>query len=362
MTAGLLLGSYGCAQPAPTPAPAPTVTVTAPAPTPKPAPTVTVTAPPTPTKPAEKTRVQFIAGRPGDVFTVLSYALSGFINEDSEVLKSSVLTTGGTADYLKIIKEEPAKKAVSIGIMETGTITAFGKPDGLNPKFLGMIQSIPYLWATYNKDIKTLKDFAGHSVAGPRAVAGWQENFIVPLELAGVKDQIKLTATGMGAAAQALMDGAVDIAYADLTYIPPSTIKLGTALEQAKVKGALYFPDWGKETIEVGLAGRVAWKPILALQVPPKALGETQPDTIYVWLLPLFWAATPDMPNNVAYEIARVLYERAKKGDFAGFHAQGAGIVPGFVELGPWKTKADIEEWYHPGALKFYRDIGVKGL
>lgn len=314
-------------------------------------------------KPAEKTRIQLVGGRPGDPWTVFQYALSSFINEESEMLRSSVLLTGGVGDYYPIAAEKPENKALSVGTgLHTGTVTLTGKPLGLKTKFLAMQAMQPYVWVTYNKDIKTLADFAGRTVAGPRAVPGWQDHFRIPLELVGVWDKIKFAAAGESAAASSLTDGTVEIAYGSLNYVYPDKISLSSYLEQAKVKAPLYFADWGKDTIEVGLSGKVEWKPILSFEVPPKALGATQPERIYVWLLPLFWAADLAMDEKVAYEITRIIYTRAKKGDFAGFHAQGAGIVPGMVEYGPWKTKQEIEEWYHPGALKFYREIGIKGL
>ncbi|MBI4186036.1 MAG: hypothetical protein HY530_00830, partial [Chloroflexi bacterium] len=199
----LALGSFGCAK-APAPAPAPTATVTAPAPT------VTVTAPaPAPEKKAE---LILMAGRPGDPWTVMTYALSSFINKDSARISASVLPTGGTGDTIKILAMEPAKRAYSTGIGSMdSTFVSYVPEKGFEgyPLFFGQIAISTFSWMTYDPKIKKLEDLAGKKVAGPRDIPGWYDSFIIPLQLAGVLDKVQIVKTGFAGATQALIDGTV---------------------------------------------------------------------------------------------------------------------------------------------------------
>lgn len=323
-------------------------------------PLITACAPAAPEKTTiEKTKIELLAGRPGDAFTVLTYALASFINEDSEWLKASVVSTGGVADSTKILIEEPARRAraTSLG----WTLEARGLREEVNfyPLFIGRQTRPLQLWVTYDKNIKTLEDFAGKVVSVPRKVPRYWDFWAGLLEDAGVLDKMRFTHSGLGGNATALIDGTVDIAFTLFDVIYPE-IKPSSYVEKMSIRGELYFVDMGKERIN-----RVAQQqghPPLAVEVPAGSFGPTQDRTIYAASFSYWWGAGLEMSEDIAYEIARIAYDHATKGDFADFHAGGAYIVPEHLPYGDWQTKEEIEYWYHPGALKFYREIGVPGL
>ena len=207
----------------------------------------------------------------------------------------------------------------------------------------------------------TLKDFAGKTVAGPRAHAGWWDHWRVPLKAAGVLDKANISHSGIGGAVTALMDGTADIAYVTLDYVYPDKFTASARMQQCAVKGPLYVIDWGPDFARV-TSQELGWPPPRAMKIPAGTLGETQPNTIYTLGDPSWWGAMIELDEDIVYEITKIIYEHSAKKDFAGFHAWGEGIVPETVPYGPWETAEDIEKWYHPGALKFYREIGVPGL
>lgn len=309
----------------------------------------------------EKVHIELLTGRPGDPWTVMTYALSSFINADSQMIRTSVIPTGGLGDTVKILIEQPERRKKAIATLYQSGAYPTRAQMGFWPSFVGLINTYAFTWITYDPKIKRLEDFKGKVVAGPREGPGWWDQFLMPLKVAGVFDTLKITKGGAGGALQSLIDGKADIAWTvvDATY--PNLVKPSSLMEQASVRGQLYFPDWGKDRIEVETAKMIGF-PLKAVEVPPKSLGKTQENTIYVLGDPHYWGAGKEMDEEIVNEILRILWERAGKKDFAGFHWQGQGIVHGSVPYCVWKNKKEIEDWYHPGALKFYRKAGVPGL
>ena len=314
-----------------------------------------------PTEEEQRTEIEILSGRPAEVYTVLSYALASFINEDSDSLHATAIATGGTGDARNILIAETERRPTTMYIAEIGTSLKVVMESGaFHPQFLANMGIYPYGWVTFDENIKTLKDFAGKAVAGPRESPGWWDLFILPLKNAGVLDTVNLTATGSTSAMQALIDGTADIAWCNLGYIYPDKYEYTPKLEQAAARNTLYFPDWG-EGFEIPVSAELGF-PVNSLSVPAEAYGSGQPNPITIMSIYLWWATTELMDDDIGYEIAQIIYEQAGAEAFVPYHVQGAAILPATVPYGPWQTTEEIEEWYQPGALKFYRELGVSGL
>ncbi len=59
------------------------------------------------------------------------------------------------------------------------------------------------------------------------------------------------------------------------------------------------------------------------------------------------------MPEDIVYEITKTIYENAEK--FGSYHAVGKGVTKDNVA-----TLSYPEEMFHPGAVRFYREHGIK--
>jgi hypothetical protein len=54
------------------------------------------------------------------------------------------------------------------------------------------------------------------------------------------------------------------------------------------------------------------------------------------------------------------MYEAAEKGEFGQYHVIGKGMTPDFLVTSFWPTEEECRKNYHPGALKYFDERGIK--
>ena len=317
---------------------------------------------------AKKEKISIAAGRPGDAWNVLSYGLSALINERSEWLEAEVVATAGTADNTRLVQRSPEKRKNHIIVSMTPGMESWGG-DEYQAKKIASVGNLASVWVTLDPNLKTFKDLKGKTLAMSRKGPGmYVYLFADILKQEGVWDTVKPMHGGMGACLTALQDGAAEAGYLMFDYIYPDTFLLGSLLEQLQTRGQLYYIQQGdlKRNVEMigkaGLSEEYAKAPLpnLAMVVPAKALGPNQTEDMAVISTPHFWAASADVSDEIVYEVTRIIYEAAGKGDFTNFHVMGKGITPDFVVSSFWKDEAENRANHHSGALKYYDEKGIK--
>jgi TRAP-type uncharacterized transport system substrate-binding protein len=93
---------------------------------------------------------------------------------------------------------------------------------------------------------------------------------------------------------------------------------------------------------------------------PAGSLGKTQTEDLVIMTPPVDWAAGEQVSDEIVYEVTRVMYEAAEKGEFGQYHVIGKGMTPDFVVSSFWPTEEDCRKNYHPGALKYFDERGIK--
>lgn len=316
----------------------------------------------------EKKAITITGGRPGDVWNVLSHALARFINERSDKLTANVVATAGVTDNTRLIMGKKEYRATHLNVTMIPGHNVWGKGEYL-PLKIGSLVHLASVWVTLDPKLKTFEDLKGKAIALPRKVEkGYAWIFADLLKQAGVWESVKPMHGGLKACLTALQDGAAHAGVMMFDYIYPNEFKLGSYLEELKARGTLYFIQQGNLKKNIEMIAKACRSeefagldlPTLALIVPANALGPTQKEPMAVVSCPVYWAAGKEMPEDVVYEITRIIFEAAKRGDFTPYHIMGKGITPDFLTTSFWATEKLCRENYHPGAVKFYDDAKIR--
>ncbi len=338
----------GCSKPAPAPAPAP--------------------GPSEPGEPAKDPfHVSFTAGRPGDPWYVLSHALATFINDRSDWLTAEVVATAGITDNTRLLMDDPAMRANHVNATMLPGANIWG--EGVYfPLQIGMVAMLNDTWVTLDPDIKTLADFSGKTIVLPRDVPdGYTWIFRNWLDLAGVTDY-RLMHGGIDARLTALRDGAAEVGLLPFDFYYPNTYTLSASMMELSSRGTLYFPNMGNiaenrrliaEACETDPFTGDKVLPPLAAVVPANSFGPEQNEDQSFVSTPVYWSAGVEMPEDVVYEITRILWEAAEGGEFIPYHAMGQGLTTEFITMSFWADETERLANFHPGALKFYNEKGV---
>ncbi len=319
----------------------------------------------------EITEIKIAAGRPGDMWYVVSHALAGFINERSDRLSADVIATAGVTDNTRVLLDSEEDMATHINVTMIPGADIWGEEEGYYPKKIASLTMLSETWVTLDSDIETLADFSGKTVVVPREVdfgytniyENWVEQYA---------DDVSFMHGGIESRLTALRDGAADVGVLPFDYYYPDEYSMSSGLIELSARGDLYYPNQGnvEENLEAVAQACVTEPfvgeyelPPMGMVMPPGALDDMagQPEESMVFVSnPVYWAAGEEMPEDVVYEITEILYEAADAGEFEPYHAIGKGITGEFVATSFWETQEEREEHYHPGALQYYMDNDVE--
>ena len=315
----------------------------------------------------EPVHISFAAGRPGDMWYVLSHALTTFINERSDWLTADVVATAGVTDNTRLLMGEEELRGTHVNVTMLPGATVWGEGEYL-PLQIGMLVMLNETFVTLDPNIKTLADFSGKTVVLPRDAPdsyGWI--FRNMLDLAGATNY-SLMHGGIDARLTPLRDGAAEVGVLPFDFYYPNEFALSSSLMELGARGNLYFPNQGNISENLNIVTQACVTdpfvgdkalPPMGMVAPAGSLGATQTEDMVYVSTPVYWSAGTEMPEDVVYEITRILYEAAQNGDFVPYHAMGKGITADFLTMSFWADEQERRDMFHPGALKFYDEVGA---
>jgi len=301
------------------------------------------------------TKIKIGGGRVGDPWYILSEGLANFINKGSKWLRATVVATPGITGNFELAKRNP-KEYMMIGEMSNFhqmPKDPYGKAHNYYDKtrFISIATSLTTVWVTYDKNIKTGKDFAGKKVNISRKAAARVVPDAQILKEWGVWDKIKVVNSGFGGMKRSLKDGLVDACLMIVDHIYPFEFNKGSFITDMETKGPIYYISTAPEITN---KMRQTCCSSISVRIPAKSLDpKTQPNEIYGWALPMFFGADERMDNNIVHEVTRIIWENA--GKFEKWHPQGRHMTKEFIPAMPMDKK-----FVHAGAKKYYDEQGVK--
>jgi len=307
---------------------------------------------------AEDHPVNIPSGPFGTGSNTLSGAMEQISKKTGAKIQLVAAETPGLVFNLKQLKADPGTKpdtltpyTFGLAYLAENGLKPFSEPTPA-PKLLATYLLGSVWLATLDENIKEPKDLIGKRVGlgRPPQILWTIEPELIIKHGWGLDGQIDIEYLGTKQAAQALLDGTVDAAiiggYADpinKTFSPsPQTL---TVVGSGKT---LYHIPWGEEAVAKTIAAGVG---INKLTIPKDAIAGVNAD-MPGFFDPIAWGAYPEMPDETAYEITKMIIENV--GMFKEYHALGKLMSRESLAYGVDPSKI------HPGALRAYKEAGLK--
>jgi uncharacterized protein len=136
----------------------------------------------------------------------------------------------------------------------------------------------------------------------------------------------------------------------DVDGMPGGPWKPGEELSQLQVlKPGLHFVGFSDADFEA--ASKVLKIPLPGEVVAPGSYGPDQKKPIRGVDAALFWAADQELDAAVVYEITKIIYEHIDE-----LNASYPSSLMTRKQLAALRLPREL---FHPGALKFYEEVGV---
>ena len=298
---------------------------------------------------------------------ILGFGMCDLLNKYSSWVRGSVLESTGTPENIKIVGMSPGKRKRTFFTCSAEMFEKAKKGeapfDRDSSKFKDLMimanqQELAVAIITLDPKLKTLADLKGKRVSTwPRGTTKYDMTY----KLVGgagkeVLDSIKWQYTGYAGYNDMIL-GKTDAA---LAFCPERGKEIYTTVPKLKElmsKRDVYFvtatPAMRK------LSGKLYGEVYGATATLKKGiLGQGAPrQDVLGFNIVLAWAAYPDMPADVVYEILKVTTGHADA--LKTYHSAGKGWIP--EKFGAYP--APKKDW-HPGAVKFYEEhkipFGIK--
>jgi TRAP transporter TAXI family solute receptor len=269
------------------------------------------------------------------------------------------METFGSNDDIKRVDGDPKAFGV-VSDLAYWTALAGGEPfekKHTDLRMVGVNYVGTYALVSMNPKIRTKEDLVGKKIAMGKkgSVISLCSEFILRDQW-GILDTVDAQYIGWKEGRPAIKDGLVD---AMLIIIGLSRDDAGKPIwvdhpsfaELIALK-EVYFIGPTAAEVKKGMEAK-GW-PAVYMELPAKALGPNQPDSAGVITIMNAYMADVSMPDEVAYEVIKVQYDYYK--ELGTYAAHVKFITPDVLGFAPISS----EDGFHPGALKFLKEKGVK--
>jgi TRAP transporter TAXI family solute receptor len=286
-------------------------------------------------------------GGTGGVYYPYGGGLAKVLNDSIPGVRASAEVTAASVDNLKLIRDGKADVAFALADTVADAAGGRGAFEGAPVPAVSLAvlySNYTHLVTLASSGITTVAGLRGKTVATGSPGSGTEVIAFRVLRAAGMNPDTDITRQGLGASesAGALKDGKVDAffwsgglptaAVQDLAHSPGIVIRMVPTGDLVPVlqreHGPLYF----------------------SLEVPTGAYPGVTTAVPVVGVANVL-VVNRSMPEQLAYDITRVLFE--KQPELAGIHPEARKLS---LETATKGSPAD----FHPGALRYYAERGIR--
>ncbi len=297
---------------------------------------------------AQQKRLSIATGGTGGVYYPLGGGMANVLSKYIPGLEATAEVTGGSVDNLKLVGA--GHRYIGFSMADAGQdayrgVDKFkGKPLPLRTLMV-LYPNIMHVVTVEGKGINTVMDMKGKRVSTGSPGSATEVFAFRIIEAAGLDKDKDMTRERLGAAesTNAIKDGKIDAyffvagvptsAITDLGATPGTTLKLIDHASFVPKMNAKYGPLYSPGVIKKGSY--------------PGQDKDNQVAT--VWNI---MAVSDTMPNDVAYQITKTVFDHLP--EWATVHKEALN-----VKLENQK-QANTAVPFHPGALKYFAEKGIK--
>ena len=284
-------------------------------------------------------------------------ALAELINKNSTWLKATAIESAQATITTKIVASEPPMRKKIMGFM-IGYEPLVGYPPFDKPypgiRDMAVIGFVCNGFITLDPNLKTTADLSGKKVGlGSSPSIARVDMPKAAVIKSGAKD-VKFSEHGFVDGIRALSDGLIDAVLAAGFLVDDVHHKFGPnpAMNELMSTKDVYFCSFDQKAYDAARSELPQSEMFenYAYVIPPGGYqGQTEPYVVQGG--PITWACDIEMPEDVVYEVIRIMAENTDK--FKDYHPLGRIITPENM------AKLNNEKRVHPGALKYYKEHGI---
>ena len=287
----------------------------------------------------------------------LAQALSSKIDD----LEVTAQTGNASVANCNLIKGHEIESAFVQNNVAYWAYTATGVFDGKEPvenlrAIASLYPEVFQLVATKSSGIKSFADLKGKRCCPGDRGSGTESDFRSMTEILGLSydDFGSVDYLSLGGAVERMKDGQIDFLIFTGGYPTSGIIDLGTSVDLTYIS----IPDEERAKIKEAL-------PYVIEKVIPAGTYPGQEEDVTTLSVMAQWVVDADIAEDLVYEITKALWEKSevKKGSAKGQMKTGATIMAEVHAKGKEVTLetalAGNAIPLHPGAEKYYKEIGV---
>ncbi len=280
----------------------------------------------------------------GGVYYLLGGALAESWSRELPDRIAVAEVTGGSVENLNLLSRAQVTVAFSMGTNADQALRGIGPfvgTGGIEVRALAALYpNVLHLVTLEGSEIETLQDLRGRRVSVGAPGSGTEVAARTLLEANGIGyEAFSPQRLNFNESANALRDGQADAAFWSVG--PPA----GSLLDLATVRSVRIISLLPGERERAGAADPTLRSHTLLAGTYPGQIEE-----VATLATPNVLVVRADMPEELAWELTRVLFESLP--ELSQVHPAAGGITPAYtLENSPIPL--------HPGALRYFRDLGL---